>query len=445
MDPFALVGAFGGLAWTLIAFIAALCIIIAVHEYGHYIVGRWTGIRADVFSLGFGPIIWKRTDRHGTQWQVAALPLGGYVKFRGDANAASAPAEGALAGLTAEERRATMHGAPLWARAATVAAGPVFNFVLAVLIFAGVLLWQGVATDRVTVGSVVAGPAAGAALLPGDVIDSVNGMATPDWESFVAAADTVPLAPTMPWGITRNGTAKTIEGPHPFPPVAASITPLSAADEAGLRAGDWITAVDGAAVTSFNELPGLVAASEGRPLTLTVWRAGTALEVTLTPRRTDIPAEGGGFETRWLIGVGSGLGFEPETRTPGPLEALRLGGERTWDTAVLSVSGLYHIVTGAISTCNLRGPIGIAETSGAAASAGLSTFILFIAALSVAVGVMNLFPIPVLDGGHLVFHAYEAVTGRPPTERAMRALMAGGFAAIISLMVFALTNDVFCP
>jgi regulator of sigma E protease len=445
LDPFALVGAFGGLAWTIIAFIAALCVIIAVHEYGHYIVGRWSGIKADVFSLGFGPILYKRTDRHGTQWQVAALPLGGYVKFRGDANAASAPADGALAGLTAAERRATMQGAPLWARAATVAAGPVFNFILAILIFAGVMMWQGVATDRVTVGTVLPGPAVGQALLPGDMVDSVNGTPTPSWEAFVDAADTVPLAPTMPWGITRDGTAQVIDGPHPFPPVAASVTPLSAAAEAGLRDGDWILAVDGTPVTSFNELPAKVAASEGRPLTLTLWRAGETLEVTLTARRTDIPAEGGGFETRWLIGVGSGLGFEPQTRTPGPLEALWMGTERTWETAVLSVSGLYHIVTGAISTCNLRGPIGIAETSGAAAAAGVATFILFIAALSVAVGVMNLFPIPVLDGGHLVFHAFEAVTGRPPNERAMRALMAGGFAIIMALMVFALTNDVFCP
>ncbi len=445
MDPFSLIGAFGGLAWTVVAFVAALSVIIAVHEYGHYIVGRWSGIRADVFSLGFGPVLFRRTDRHGTVWQVAALPLGGYVKFRGDANAASAPAEGALAGLTPAERRATMQGAPLWARAATVAAGPVFNFILAVAIFAGVILWQGVATDRVTVGAVLPGPAQGQPLLPGDRIDSLAGTPTPTWEAFVAAADTVPPTPTLAWGITRDGTARVIDGPHPFPPVVDSVTPLSAADEAGLRQGDWITAIDGRPVVSFSELPALVAAGEGRPVRLTLWRDGQPVAVTLTPRRTDVPRAGGGFETRWMIGIGSGLGFTPQTRTPNPAEALWLGTQRTWETAVLSVSGLYHIVTGAISPCNLRGPIGIAETSGAAAAAGAATFILFIAALSVAVGVMNLFPIPVLDGGHLVFHAYEGVTGRPPNDRAMRALMAGGFALIVGLMVFALTNDVFCP
>jgi regulator of sigma E protease len=445
VDPFALIGAFGGLAWVIVAFVAALSIIIAVHEYGHYIVGRWSGIKADVFSLGFGPVLFQRTDRHGTRWQVAALPLGGYVKFRGDANAASAPAEGALEGLSETDRRATMQGAPLWARAATVAAGPVFNFILAALIFAGVIMWQGVATDRVTVGSIVPQPEVGAPLLPGDVIDSLGGTPTPDYDSFVEAADSAPLTPTVAWGITRDGTRRTVDAAHPLPPIAASITPLSAAAEAGMQDGDWITAIDGTPVVSFNQLPDIVNGGNGAPVALTVWRDGQTLTLTVTPRRTDIPRAEGGFETRWLLGLGSGLGFIPETYTPNPAEALWLGTQRVWDTAALSVSGLYHIVTGAISTCNLRGPIGIAETSGAAAAAGFATFILFIAALSVAVGVMNLFPVPVLDGGHLVFHAYEAVTGRPPNERAMRVLMAGGFALIMGLMVFALTNDVVCP
>ncbi|MEL6211656.1 MAG: site-2 protease family protein, partial [Pseudomonadota bacterium] len=151
---FGLIPAFGGLAWTLLAFVVALSIIVAIHEYGHYIVGRWSGIHADVFSIGFGPVSYSRVDKRGTRWQIAALPLGGYVKFAGDANAASGKDEEAMeeAAADPEALRRTMHGAPLWARAATVAAGPVFNFVLSIIVFAAVLMSAGQARDPLTVG-----------------------------------------------------------------------------------------------------------------------------------------------------------------------------------------------------------------------------------------------------------------------------------------------------
>ncbi|MEP0722455.1 MAG: site-2 protease family protein, partial [Marinomonas sp.] len=165
----------GGLAFTIVAFIAALSVIIAIHEYGHYIVGRWSGIKADVFSIGFGPVLAKRTDKHGTQWQIAALPFGGYVKFRGDENAASAPEEGALEGLSREERRATMQGAPLWARAATVAAGPIFNFALSFIIFACLIMFRGVTADPITVDEVAPLPNFQSELAAGDVITAING------------------------------------------------------------------------------------------------------------------------------------------------------------------------------------------------------------------------------------------------------------------------------
>ena len=147
MDFAGLIPGFGSFAFTIIAFIVALSIIVAIHEYGHYIVGRWTGIKADVFSIGFGPILYSKMDRHGTRWQVAALPFGGFVKFRGDANAASGKDADAMDGLSDEDRRSTMHGAPLWARTLTVAAGPVFNFVLSFLVFAALLFVRGVASD----------------------------------------------------------------------------------------------------------------------------------------------------------------------------------------------------------------------------------------------------------------------------------------------------------
>ena len=158
-----------------------------------------------------------------------------------------------------------------------------------------------------------------------------------------------------------------------------------------------------------------------------------------------MPLADGGFETRWLIGLTGGLAFSPATETPSPLGALRDGAAQTWFIVESSLSGLRHMLTGAISSCNLRGPIGIAETSAAAASQGAGNFIWFIAVLSTAVGLLNLFPVPVLDGGHLAFHAYEAIMGRPPSERVLRVLMTAGLALLLTLMGFALANDLFCP
>jgi len=169
------------------------------------------------------------------------------------------------------------------------------------------------------------------------------------------------------------------------------------------------------------------------------------LEVSLTPRRTDLPSPDGGFESRYLIGITGGYSFEPVLERVGAGQALWYGVEQTGFVIQSSLSGLWHMITGAISSCNLQGPIGIAETSGAAASQGIDNFIWFIAVLSTAVGLLNLFPIPVLDGGHLVFHAYEAVAGKPPSERALNIFMTVGLTLLLSLMLFALTNDIFCP
>ncbi|MFN3846169.1 MAG: RIP metalloprotease RseP [Paracoccaceae bacterium] len=445
MDLIGLVPSFGSLLLTVIAFVLALSIIVAVHEYGHYIVGRWTGIHAEVFSLGFGPILYSRVDSRGTRWQVAALPFGGYVKFLGDSNAASGKDGEAITALSADERRHTMHGAPLWARSLTVAAGPAFNFVMAIVIFTGMLFWTGVANTDTVVGDVQTIPFDGPVVQSGDRIIELAGKPTPDLTTLFEVADSLPPSPTAAYIVERSGQQVAFEGPFPFPPVAGGVQPQTAAYDAGLLQGDVILAVDGVPISAFSELRSIVGASDGRSLRLTVWRAGDTFDTTLTPRRMDLPRAEGGFETRWLIGLTGGLGFEPVMRTPGPLEAIGIAGRQTWMIATTSLSGLYHMVTGAISSCNLRGPIGIAESSGAAASQGVESFVWFIAMLSVAVGLMNLFPVPVLDGGHLVFHAYEAVTGKPPSDRALRVMMTVGLALLLSLMVFALTNDLFCP
>ena len=446
MDIIGLIPSFGGLAFTIAAFIIALSIIVAIHEYGHYIVGRWCGIHAEVFSIGFGPVLFSRTDRRGTKWQFAALPFGGYVKFLGDASAVSDKADDAtMAQLSQDERRHTMHGAPLWARAATVAAGPIFNFILAILVFAAVLMSRGVASDPLTIDTVRDTPAAVQELLPGDKILQIAGQDIPPVEDVIGFVQDLPAVPVTDYTVLRDGVETTARAPFPYPPLVASVSPQSAAMDAGLEEGDVILTVDGTVVHAFHELRDLVGASDGRALLLTVWRDGETLDFALAPRRVDIPLAEGGFETRWLIGITGGLLFEPQSETPGPVEALRYGVDQTGFIIQSSLSGLYHMAVGAISTCNLSGPIGIAEVSGEAASQGAMSFIWFIAVLSAAVGLLNLFPIPVLDGGHLVFHAWEALTGRPPSDGALRVMMGAGLAMLLTLMAFAIGNDIFCP
>ncbi|MGR3486146.1 MAG: RIP metalloprotease RseP [Paracoccaceae bacterium] len=430
---------FGSAAFTLAAFVVALSVIVAVHEYGHYIVGRWSGIHAEVFSIGFGPVLAKRTDRRGTQWQIAALPLGGYVRFKGDANAASVGADGRAG-------RDTMPGAPLWARAATVAAGPLFNFALALVVFVAAILVQGQARDPLTVAAVPDLPASyGAGLRAGDVVLGIDGREGADLAAFSALVGDLPARRSLDWSVSRDGARLTVPGPHPYPPLVSSVAPDGAARDAGIRAGDVIVAADGVPLATFGELRIAVADASG-PVSLTVWRDGAATDVPLTPRRVDVPVAGGGFESRTMVGVTGGLVFEPAVERPGPLSAIALAAGQVWFIISSSISGLWHMITGAISSCNLSGPVGIAQASGAMASDGAGSFVRFIAVLSVAVGLLNLFPIPVLDGGHLVFHAYEAVTGRPPGPRALNLLMALGLSLLLTLMLFALANDLFlCP
>lgn len=450
MELTGLIPQFGGFAYTLVAFVVALSVIVAVHEYGHYIVGRWSGIHADVFSLGFGPVLWSRVDRRGTRWQIALLPFGGYVKFMGDSNAASGKDEASMAEIyrnNPDDLRHTMHGAPLWARAATAAAGPAFNFAMSIMVFAAIFMFRGVASDPLTVGEFRALPTGQYELREGDEIVAIAGLETPSFEdapAWGALSADIPAQDPLSYDVRRDGQVLTVEGPFLYPPQVSHVAPRSAAYDTGLLPGDVITAIDGAPIFAFDQLKQAVEGSEGKPLELTVWRDGTSLSKELSPRRTDEPQDGGGFVTHWRIGIVGGMAFEPATETAGPLQAITGGVSQTFGIMRGSLSGLWHMVTGAISTCNISGPLGIAETSGAMASQGAQSFIWFIAVLSTAVGLLNLFPVPALDGGHLMFYAYEAVTGRPPSDGALRILMTIGLVCILSLMVFALGNDLFC-
>ncbi|AWD20776.1 RIP metalloprotease RseP [Fuscovulum blasticum] len=438
-----ILGALGGTAWAAAFFIIALSIIVAIHEYGHYIVGRWSGIHAEVFSLGFGPVLFSRTDRRGTKWQVAAIPFGGYVKFLGDADASSVR-RAANSGLSPEERRHTMAGAPLWARAATVAAGPIANFLLTFVVLGGLLLVTGVARDAPTIGSLKPIPAE-QTLREGDLILAVDGRPTPDTKAFGQVLGDLPRTPTVAVTLRRDGQEMTVQAPNPMLPLIASVAVKSAAIDAGLKAGDVILRAGGRDMVTFTDIQDVVFNSDGKPVPLTVWRAGETFDLTLTPRRRDIPlADGTGFETKWMMGLASGLPFEMDTRRPGAVEWVSLTARQMWDMTATTFQGLGHMIAGKISTCNMSGVIGMAETMGDAAKAGWQSFVSMLAVLSLGVGILNLLPIPVLDGGHLVFYAYEAVTRRPPSDRALRWLMAVGLTLLISLMVFALWNDVTC-
>ncbi|NVO26791.1 RIP metalloprotease RseP [Donghicola sp. C2-DW-16] len=443
MDILALAPDLGGLLYTIASFVVALIIIVAVHEYGHYIVGRWGGIKAEVFSLGFGPVLFSRVDKRGTRWQIAALPLGGYVKFLGDSDAASGKDAAAIGQLSENDRRHTMHGAPLWARAATVAAGPIFNFILTIAIFTGVILWEGQTKEPLTIGHIQDLPAT-ITLQSGDQIVSVGGITMPE-DGLNTIRAQIPVQADLEYEVLRDGQTVTAVGPHPYLPLVEQVSPRSAAYEAGIRPGDVITAADGVPMYAFSQLIDVVKAAEGNPISLSVWRDGQDLTIDLSAKRVDEPSAEGGFQTVWRIGVVGGLFFDAAKEPVGVLQAIGAGAAQLWFLIEGSVSGLWHMITGAISTCNMSGPVGIAEVSGAMASQGAQNFIWFIGSLSAAVGLLNLFPVPVLDGGHLVFFAYEAVAGKPPSDKVLRALMAGGLALILSLMVFALGNDLFCP
>ncbi len=435
---------FGGTLWTVFFFIIALSVVIAIHEYGHFIVGKKSGIFPEVFSLGFGPVLWSRVDRDGTKWQIAAIPFGGYVKFRGDANASGGVDGEVVEALDDAERRQTMQGAPLWARTATVAAGPIFNFVLSAILFTAIFMYRGVTADPLVISELKPVPFT-QELQEGDQILAIEGQDLPSAEDGVAysafMAD-LPLQPVLDYTVLRDGREMVVQGPYFQAPIAGSIQPRSAAMDAGLRAGDVITALNGEPVFAFTQLPEVIEASEGAPADLTVWRDGETLNLTLSPRRVDEPQAEGGFKTVYRIGVGSGLLFVPDTVTPGFFEAVWGSVNQVWRVISSSLSGLYHIVTGQISTCNLSGPVGIAQASGDMASQGILPFIGFIAMISTAIGLLNLFPIPALDGGHLMFYAYEALRGEPPSDGVLNVMMSVGIVIVLGFMAFGLTNDI---
>ena len=356
-----------------VPFLVVLTIVVFFHELGHFLVGRWCGVKIDAFSLGFGPELAHYTDRRGTRWRLALLPLGGYVKFHGDVNGASVPDEAAAEAMPEAERATTLFGQSVWKRAAIVAAGPIANFIVAIIIFAGLFHFVGQAVIAPQIGSVQAGSPAAAA---------------------------------------------------------------------GFAAKDVIVSIDGQKVDSFEDVQRIVTGSEGGPLAFVVDRGGKNLTLTAAPisKVTQTPL---GPIRRNLLGVAAEATAETmHMRKYGVVDAFGRGASETW--SVISSTGHYlkGLLAGRESTDQLSGPIRIAQVSGEMARLGLAPLINLAAVLSISIGLLNLLPIPLLDGGFLMFFAYEAIRGRALGERTQQVGFRIGLTFVAALTIFAAYNDI---
>ena len=441
MEYISQIPVFGGFLSTTIAFVVVLGVVVFVHEYGHYIVGRWSGIHAEKFSLGFGPVIWSRTDKRGTQWQLAAIPLGGYVKFLGDRGAASETDFEALKEMSDADLARSFPSARLYKRALTVAAGPFANFILASIIFAGLVMFQGLATDKPTVGTLFAMPDNSYDLQVNDLILEIEGQAVADFGDIIDVTLAMDPPGDMEILVLRNDQNILVSAPYLLIPGVYGVDPLSAASTAGLKSDDFIVEAAGQSISTFGELQTIVKASGDTEIPLKVWRDGNYIDLLITPTMREFPDGEGGFTERVMIGVYGALAFRPATETPTPWNAAYIGVRQTVYYIEMSLNGIKHMFLGNLSPSNLQGPIGIAQASKDTANQGLTSLISFIALISTGIGMLNLFPIPMLDGGHLVFYLYEAVRGRPPSQKTIQAFMSIGLAMVLLLMVFATYND----
>jgi len=442
-----LIPQFGNLVLTVIAFILCLSIIVFVHEFGHYFIGKISGIHPEVFSIGFGPVLLSLTDKNGTKWQVAGFPFGGFVKFLGDKNLASTPeleinpdTDGAIS------NRASMQGAPLWARFVTVAAGPFFNFIFSGVIFFLIYLNQGVTSLPLTVEKVFESPDQ-TKFEGGDIVRAINGIRIGDnLDTIGNLLEENLYNEEFTYVVERNGKLVTLENIIHNPPRIAQVLPKSAAISAGLQKGDLILSLNSQKILNFKQIKNVVETSKGEPIKVEYWRNGEVEVTWLTPLIIDVPMKSGGFERIYRIGIVSDyFPFEPSTKNQSIILAMMNSIESIYLIMEGSIKGLYHILFGNISSCNLSGPISIAETSGQMVKQGGLNYLWFIAVLSTAIGMINLFPIPVLDGGHLLFFTIELVIGKKPNPSIINVFMTIGFFLLIALMVFSIFNDFICP
>jgi regulator of sigma E protease len=440
------------------AFLVAILVLVTIHEFGHFWVARRLGVRVLRFSIGFGrPLFSWRRAGDPTEYVIAALPLGGYVKMLDEREEAVAPAD----------RPFAFNTQPLWKRSAVVAAGPIANFLLAILLYWG-LMMAGETGTRPEVGSVEPDSiAADAAFASGDVIESVNGRRVATWGNFwfallsaslgggdvtiaVTTADSVPAVRTLPGEALApldpgRGFLSMVglrSATPSLPPVLGEVVPNQPAAEAGLRAGDTVLAVDGEPIERWLELVDAVQARPGVSTTLRILRDGIAQSVTLTPTSATLDD---GIEVG-RIGAGPAVpeelfaDYEVVVRY-GPVEGLVEALRRVGDLSAMTLRIAGRMLVGSASVENLSSPIGIADAAGKTASFGIEPYLEFLALLSVSLGLLNLLPIPVLDGGHLLYFAFEAVLGRPLPEEVQAYGQRLGLFLILSLMTLAFYVD----
>jgi len=445
---------------TIIAFVVLLTVLVFVHEMGHYLAARWCGVRVETFSIGFGPELFGWTDRKQTRWKIAVLPFGGFVKFFGDLNATSAPDGSLLDKLTPEERKVAFHHKGLLQRMAIVIAGPLANILYAILILTTVFVAYGQRATPPEVGRVIEGAAAAAAgFQRGDVVLAIDQRSISRFEAVIEAALLNP-GRRLSFLVRRGERELTLQAtPEPFTTseldgierevgelglypasqaVVGKVLPDGAAAEAGFAVGDRIVAVNDQQIVHFQDLQDIVGASGGGQLTVTVERGMELLKIKVAPRYQSLSLGDGGSVERWLLGIQNAP--RPLVRYAPPqaaAEAVRTSA----DMVVRTVDYLGEMISGDRGTEDLGGPLRIAHASGQAARVGVEQLIMLSVLLSLNLGLINLLPIPVLDGGHLLLYLCEAVRGRPLTERMQEYAFRFGLAMILSLAIFVTWND----
>ena len=444
---------------TVLAFLVTLALLIVVHEWGHYRAAVACDVKVLRFSVGFGRVLWsRRIGRDGCEFVLSALPLGGYVRMLDEREGLVAPAE----------RQRAFNRKPLWQRAVVVAAGPAANLVLAVLLYAAAQAW-GVQEPKAVLGTPAADSAAArAGLRAGDWVrawspdgmdwQDIRSMSDLRWQAMQSLLERRPLHLSVSDRDGRGSRAVVLQADAeltrdvdaqalnrlglgtPFSePLLGETVAGGPAQAAGLLRGDRVLAVDGQPVADAAALRQAIRAAPGAPMRWLVERDGRRLEVVVTPR----PVEGArGAGTIGRIDAAVGGPVERVTVRSGPADALVEGARRTWEVCALTLSMIGRMLTGDAALSNLSGPLTIADVAGQSASLGLSHYLAFLALVSVSLGVLNLLPLPMLDGGHLMYYLFEVVTGRPVPDIWLERLQRGGMALLVLLMSVALFNDV---